>query len=222
MRSVIAAVAVLLATLAVAQVDTKDGTAITTSTTLDGQTGIDTIDGQAVTAPAASGDWGVTALLGSQTGYNGFGFGLSGTSPASSGMNLSQACLRNQGGTGDVRIAVYQGGSLATGPAGATLIEDLGIISGDSSSSWFCASTGSSPAMAASTVTWIFIKTNDNSLWELKYSTSSGDAGDFQTGQGMWYGDSLDKDETVAYPSTYPADSTGFGGAWYSAYLSYD
>ena len=33
-----------------ADVDTKDGVAITTSTTLDGQTGIDTVDGQTITS----------------------------------------------------------------------------------------------------------------------------------------------------------------------------
>lgn len=35
-------------------VDTKDGTAITTSTTLDGETGIDTADGQAIASGAAA------------------------------------------------------------------------------------------------------------------------------------------------------------------------
>ena len=40
----------LLPAVVASQVDTKDGTAITTSTTLDGETGIDTADGQAVTA----------------------------------------------------------------------------------------------------------------------------------------------------------------------------
>lgn len=52
MRSWIAAVAVLLATFAVADIDTKDGTAITTATLLDGSAQ-GKADGQTITAGAS-------------------------------------------------------------------------------------------------------------------------------------------------------------------------
>lgn len=72
---------VLLGAVALADVDTKDGSAITTSTTLDGQTGIDAADGQTITTgaagPAAPAFRDITTVEGSTGGDPGVNIGAS-------------------------------------------------------------------------------------------------------------------------------------------------
>lgn len=159
--------------------------------------------------------WGQSTALASSNVVNscramGGTFSPSGQELASISMRLS--------GTGNVRLAVYQGGSLSTGPAGATLIWDGGTVA-VSGLNWYTA-TGASSALTAGAVTWVAWKANDSTAsWY--FSSSSADAGDFQTANGRWNSVAVSNDETIAWPTTWPSDAGSFGAFWYSIYLTH-
>lgn len=145
---------------------------------------------------------------------------MGGTLPATSGMQLTDLSVYvRTTHTTQVRLAVYLGGSLTTGPIGATLVDEA-ITTGGATSQYLTVS-GLSGSLTANSVFWIAIKGNDSGF-DMTYSTDSGDAGDFQSARGRWVSMAIDTDESVAFPATWPADGTGaFANYWYSTYLTY-
>jgi len=145
---------------------------------------------------------------------------MGGQSPDRPGMKLKAIAIYVNNTIGDIRVAVYQGGSLSGGPEGASLRWDAGTI-GEGQTGWVIKYCSSDVSLSADTPTWIAWKANDNTR-EVRFSASSSDAGDFQTARGRWDSTSMSIDETTTYPSTWPTDTLGsFADAWYSCYLIY-
>jgi len=161
--------------------------------------------------------WGQTTALGAAAAAN-QNRGMAGTYSVANQELVSVSMYLSN--TSDIRIAVYQGGSLSAGPQGATLVWDGGIMSSSGGTPKWYTNThpGPYPALTNGAVTWIMYKSNNNANnWY--YSASSADAGDFQTANGRW-DSSESNDETIAYPSTWPSDSGTFGNFWYSVYIT--
>lgn len=126
-------------------------------------------------------------------------------------------------GTDDIRAAVYQGGSLSTGPDAATLVWDAGLMNSPGTAAWVTANHpgGPYPALTNNEVTWVAIKAGSGSP-SVYYSTSSGDSNDFQSANGRYQSNTITTDETVAWPSTWPTDGGSFGATWFSINLGYE
>jgi len=145
---------------------------------------------------------------------------MGGQSPDRPGMKLKAIAIYVNNTIGDIRVAVYQGGSLSDGPEGASLRWDAGTI-GEGQTGWVIKYCSSDVSLSADTPTWIAWKANDSTR-EVRFSASSSGAGDFQTARGRWDSASVSIDETTTYPSTWPTDTLGsFADAWYSCYLIY-
>jgi len=199
MRFILTACSVLFALVAVAQVDTRDGTAITSSTTLDGETGIDTADGQAITSGGTTeANWGNDAEFSATTpatmSQQRF---IGGTSPATAGMTLQQVCIFANNGSGNLRLAVYQGGVSDENNTGADLVEDLGTIAAGGTT-WTCLASSTNPALAASTLTFIHWKADDNT-WGYQLDTNVAHNGDFTGDKKACV--ECSNSEAVAYPN---------------------
>jgi hypothetical protein len=165
-------------------------------------------------------NWGITAVLGtSGTGISA-SRAMGGTFPNETGKLLKSVVIRGVTNANSVvRLGVYQGGDLTTGPVGATRIEDLGTVQ-LTSAAWVTANSATNPALTANAVTWVAFKSGDN-LYGLHYSNSSADAGNYQTERGRW-NSANSPTATTAYAATWPADAGSFPSAlWYSIYLIY-
>ena len=142
---------------------------------------------------------------------------MGGVSPNVDGMTIKSINVYTSG-SGNLRLAIYQGGVLGpggTGPTNATLIWDAGIVS--VGSGWF-AITGGSASLTKNEVTWICWKANDSTIYV--YSNSSYDSSsDFQSAEGRWNG-GAGKDETISWESIYPAGGS-YSNYWYSIYITY-
>ena len=118
---------------------------------------------------------------------------------------------------GQVRLAVYQGGSLSAGPSGATLVADLGQTSGVDIDQ-FVSVAGGDEALAANTVTWVCFKGNTGG----SEGKSSGVAlGDYQSARGRWKSTGETEDAATAWSGTFPSGGS-FVDWWYSLYLTYE
>lgn len=164
--------------------------------------------GQTVTTNATnSGSFGSTFRL------------MGGTSPNVSGMILNSVSLDLSGSGQSVRVAVYTGGTAAD-PVGATLVEDLGQLTVNGARQFFTKNSTTSPALPQNALLWIAVKqtTGTTGYW----STSSADAGDFQTARGRdnHTGQTNGNDPTTAFPSTLDGTAS-FSTAWYAWYLTY-
>jgi hypothetical protein len=147
-----------------------------------------------------------------------------GNAPSSSGMNLKAVSIYVGANHADqVRLAVYTGGSLSTGPAGATLLYDFGVTSGSAINQWLTLTySGPDIEVPADDPVWIAYKSNsDGAGFDVRYSTSATGT-DFQTARGRWQSASVSADDVTAYPGTWPADSGSFSSFWYSVYISYE
>jgi len=116
--------------------------------------------------------------------------------------------------TAQIRVAVYSGGSLATGPEGATLLYDFGETTGSATNSWIALACDA-VSIPANTPLWVSTKGNDSgfSITE-SYSGSLGSAGNFQKARGRFISDTVSTDETEAYPATWPSDGGTFASDW--------
>ncbi|PJC50230.1 MAG: hypothetical protein CO032_05900, partial [Nitrosopumilales archaeon CG_4_9_14_0_2_um_filter_34_16] len=197
----------------------KSGTSVTvTSTSAEmtfNNTDIVKQDTSAFTFTEPSVNWGDTTQQGTATATNWLRC-MGGTSPNINGMVLESASVSSTAGSGNARIAVYQGGSLSD-PQAATLVWDGGIINDEAG---FVTKSGASAPLAANTPTWICLKDNDSNF-NVHYNTSHDSSSNFQSGLGRWAASGLSTDETVAYPSSLAGGGTSFSNFWYSFYLTY-
>jgi hypothetical protein len=172
---------------------------------------------------AAQLDWGRTSVGVSTTNVNWVRV-MSGNAPSSAGMNLKSVSIYVDGNHADqVRLAVYTGGSLTAGPAGATLLYDFGATTGSAVNQWLTLTySGPDIVVPANDPVWIAFKGNSGGNgFDVRYGTSA-TGSDFQTTNGRWQSASVSTDETVGYPATWPADSGSFSNYWYSVYLTYE
>lgn len=142
---------------------------------------------------------------------------MGGLSPNLSSMYIKKILIYVGNLSGNLRVGVYTGGSLTTGPAGATLRWDAGTI-GTTQSGWIEIEHGSSVYWPANTATWVVWKGN-NGTRQVSYSDNVVDCGDYQSARGRWNSVSMSTDEYVAYPSTWPADGGSFASYWYNIYI---
>ncbi len=104
--------------------------------------------------------------------------------------------------SGQVRCAVYSGGSLSN-PEGATLLHDFGLTTGTGINQWL-ELTGASAAIPVDEPLWTCIKCDDGAFSAIK--GQKGNAGNHQVTRGtIYFSDGIDPEETVAWPSTVPA-----------------
>ena len=145
---------------------------------------------------------------------------MGGTSPNVAGMTLSSVSLDLSGTGQTVRIAVYTSASLTT-PVGATLIEDLGTLVINGSRQFWTKASTTNPLLPQNAPLWIAVKQTSPAATGY-WSTSSADAGDFQTAQGRANitGMTGGNDPTVAFPSTLDG-TNAYSNAWYAWYLTY-
>ncbi len=165
-------------------------------------------------------NWGDTTNNGTTTNVS-FARAMGGTSPNEDSMILKSVSIY-VGNThnSQIRLGVYSGGNLSTGPDGATRLCDGNITSGNGTNQWLtltCADT----AIPKNTPLWIAFKGNDSNF-AVRYSTNSGDGGDFQTARGRFNSTAVSTSESTSYPVTWPADGGTFADFWYSAYLTYE
>jgi hypothetical protein len=146
---------------------------------------------------------------------------MGGTSPNTAGMALQSVSLDFSGTGQSIRVAVYTGGASLSDPVGATLVEDLGQITVNGTRQFWTVNSSTSPAIPQNAPLWIAVKqgTGATGYW----STSSADAGDFQTARGRFQitGQTNGTDPTLAFPSTLNGTS-GFALFWYAWYLTYN
>ncbi|UCD26834.1 MAG: hypothetical protein JSV75_01550, partial [Candidatus Bathyarchaeota archaeon] len=167
-------------------------------------------------ATAVGGNWGDDTPQGTSTTVTNCRL-MGGMSP-----NIDDLTLKNVSiyisGSGSIRLAVYQGGSLASGPAGATLVYDFGTVT-PSGVGWVTA-TGANVSLAKNETTWIGWKGNDGTV-NVFYDTSWDSASDFQSGNGRFDSSGESIDETDGWDSTFPSGGS-YSTYWYSAYLTYE
>ncbi len=164
-------------------------------------------------------NWGIDTIVASTTTPN-WARAMGGTSPNLDNMVLDSVSIYvGTTHTQQIRLAVYSGGDLVTGPAGATLLHDYGETSGSGTSEWLTI-TGPQISLPKNTPTWVAFRNNGG--YTVYYQSSSPIGSDYQTARGRWASIDIDGDETSSYPSTWPTDSGGsFSNFWYSVYLTY-
>jgi len=147
---------------------------------------------------------------------------MGGTSPDLDGMLLRSINIYvSTEHNSQLRLAVYSGGNLATGPDGASLLHDYGETTGSDTSSWLTIKNlGDDVILPKSSPTWCALKGNDGSF-SIGYTTTFPTGSDFQSALGRYSSVVVDGGEAVAYPSTWPADTGGFADYWFSIYLQY-
>ena len=123
----------------------------------------------------------------------------------------------------DIRVAVYTGGSLATGPAGATLLKDFGKTSGALTGDYVNIFTTDDIDVPSATPIWIVIKGNNSTGFYNAYITDPDYAGDFQQATGRFVTTThISSDPDVAYPSTFPSGSGSFANYWFRTKIYLD
>jgi len=210
-------------TISIPAGQSKKGDPYNVSTMFSKTGDVDTIEYK-VTTPGGESthNWGKTSVGVSTTNAN-FVRVMSGNAPSSTNMHLKSVSVYVGANHGDqIRLAVYTGGSLTAGPAGATLLKDFGTTSGTAVNQWLTLThTGADITIPAGQPVWIAFKSNGGgSGFAVRYASSSTGT-DFQTSRGRWNSASVSTDDTVAYPVTWPADSGSFSNYWYDVYIEY-
>jgi len=167
-------------------------------------------------ATAVGGNWGDATPQGTSTTVSHCRL-MGGMSPNIDDMTLKNVSIYISG-SGSIRLAVYQGGSLESGPAGATLVYDFGTVT-PSGVGWVTA-TGANVSLAKNEVTWIGWKGNDGTI-NVFYDTSWDSGSDFQSGNGRFDSSGESTDETYGWDSAFPSGGV-YLNYWYSVYLTYD
>ena len=140
---------------------------------------------------------------------------MGGTSPNTDYMVIDTVAVYLGAQVGQVRLAVYTGGTEAD-PAGATLLYDFGTVTTTGAAGWYKAGHPTGIAWPKSTVTWVAFKGDDGVA--VYYTGTNAGAGDFQTANPR-SANNFSIDATVAYPGAYT--HTGWANAWYSIYVEY-
>lgn len=177
--------------------------------------------GQVAYAYNSPTNWGRMSAGGSSSGGTNFNFCMGGITPDIDGMRMTSASvyLISTDGDDEVRLAVYQGGSLSAGPAGATLLYDFGTThdNGDSGFETLSASAGGI-ALPRDGIVWICSKGNSGASFDYGAVDTPGD---FQMATGRFNSTSIGEEEQTAYLDTFPSGGS-FNTFWYTAYLTYD
>jgi len=149
---------------------------------------------------------------------------LGGLSPPREGIVLqSVSILVPHASDGQIRLAVYAGGTLDGGPHAGTparLLYDFGKTS-QATAGWITLEhpQGGVP-LPANTPVWLAWKGTGGKV-SLRYQEGFGSGGDFQTTRGRWGSKAIDSDESTPWPTTWPADDGGgFEDYWYSCYMT--
>lgn len=118
-----------------------------------------------------------------------------------------------------VRVAVYQGGSLSN-PSGASLKYDFGQTSGSATDQWLTLNhPGSGVDLDWNTPTWIAVKANGGGF-TYHFTDDSGKSYDFQSARGRFNSTTMSTDETVAFESSISSGGS-FSDFWYPFVLQY-
>ncbi|MBC8869774.1 MAG: hypothetical protein H8E44_10170 [Planctomycetes bacterium] len=149
---------------------------------------------------------------------------LGGLSPSDEGMVLKSASiLLPRASAGQIRLAVYAGGTLEGGPkanGAARLLCDFGKTP-KGKSGWITLKhpKGGVP-LPANTPIWLAWKAAGG-VAHLKFQDKTGSSGDFQSTRGRWESKAIAHDENKPWPATWPNDDPGvFEDFWYSCYLT--
>lgn len=142
---------------------------------------------------------------------------MGGISPNVDSMKLSSISIYLGAQTGNVRLAVYTGGTL-NNPSSATLLWDAGTVNPNGTAGLYTINHPSGGVdWPKNTVTWLAWK-RDTGV-RVYYSTSNANAGDFQTGRGR-NNNNFSRNPNTAFPGTY-GNTGSFGNAWYSIFATY-
>jgi len=157
--------------------------------------------------------WGITSSAFTSTSTHSNYRYMGGTSPDIDNMKVTKLHVRYSG-TGTMAIALYTGGSL-TNPTGATKRTEVYNVA--LSSGWNVIDVPDYN-WSKNTITWIGWCHGGGSVY---YSSSSADAGDFQSARGRWSQTTpSNADETSPMP-TNPS-SGSFGNSWFAVYVEYE
>ena len=149
---------------------------------------------------------------------------LGGLSPPDKGTVLkSISVFVPRASAGQIRLAVYAGGTLEGGPHAGTpakLLYDFGKTNQNESGWLTLGHPHDGVPLPANTPVWLAWKGTAGKV-HVKYQEGFGSNGDFQNGRGRWESKAIDSDEGKPWPTTWPAgDSGGFENFWYSCYLT--
>lgn len=123
----------------------------------------------------------------------------------------------------DIRIAVYSGGALATGPAGATLLKDFGKTSGVVVDDFVQIFTTDDINVPDGDPLWIVIKGDNAAGFEFTYTIRDAECGDYQKALGRCNVlTPIGKDPDVAFDATFPAGAVSFANYWYNTQIYLD
>jgi len=139
---------------------------------------------------------------------------MGGTSPDKDDMKIKSISTFLGTTAGEVRLGVYTGGSLAAGPAGASVIWDAGKVSGSGLQT--IQASGDGIDWPKNTVTWLCF---NKSSREIYMESNSGGAGDFQTARGRFDSTAITENPNTAWPATFPSGGS-FSNYWYSIYVT--
>ncbi|NWG11218.1 hypothetical protein HXY33_05670 [Candidatus Bathyarchaeota archaeon] len=157
--------------------------------------------------------WGITSSSFTSTLIHTNYRYMGGTSPSIDNMTVTRLHLRYSG-TGTVAIALYTGGTL-TDPSGAVKRTEAYNVTVSSGWNTIDVSDYSWPK---NTVTWIGWAHAGGSVY---YSTSSADAGEFQSARGRW-SQNTPADANEASPMPTNPSAGAFANYWYAMYIEYE
>jgi hypothetical protein len=142
---------------------------------------------------------------------------MGGISPDVDNLEIKSISIYLGEQAGDIRLAVYTGGSMDD-PSFATLLWDAGTVNSKGTAGWYTINHPiGSVFWPKNTVTWLAWKRNTGvAVYTSKFSA---DAGDFQAVRGRNQ-NSFNTDPGVAFPDTYGVVGV-FSNYWYSIYVSY-
>ena len=150
---------------------------------------------------------------------------LGGLSPDRKGMVLKSVSIfvpHNQGG--QIRLAVYAGGSLEDGPHAGTparLLCDFGKTDKEGTGWLKLEHPAGGVPLPAATPIWIGWKGTGEKV-HLKFQDGTVSTTGFQSGHGRWESKVIQSDPDKPWPGAWPADEDGkFEDFWYSCYLEF-
>jgi len=157
--------------------------------------------------------WGITSsAFTGRAGHSTYRY-MGGMSPDVDNMKVTKLHIRYSG-TGTVAVALYTGGALSD-PTGATKRTEAYNVA--VSDGWNEIDVPDYD-WEKNAVMWIGWCHGGGSVY---YSSSSGDAGDFQSARGRWnQGTPSDADETSSMPTS--PGSGSFSDYWYAVYVEYE
>ena len=116
-----------------------------------------------------------------------------------------------------IRVAVYSGGNLVTGPQGSTLLKDFGLTAGVGVDQWIEINTADNIDIPVDTPLWLVVKGDNAAGFKLVYIGDAAHSGNFQFARGRTAVTAIiGNDPDVAYAATFPAGVDTFGNFWFA------